>query len=324
MATGTQAALSRPRSPDAATNLALLAVLVACVLIVSAFVPYYLSLRNLLDATRSGGEVGLIGLGMATVMLVGGIDLSVGSVFALGAVVMGMLVGAGVSLPLAVLGCLLTGALAGGVNGLLITRLRIPPIVVTLATMAVYRGLTVGISKGVSYPVPESFYFVGQGGLGPIPVQIVLLAALTAGLTWALRRTRVGISLTAIGHSERAARYAAVRVDRLKTSVYALSGVLSALAGMVYVSRVVSAKADFGIGYELDAITIAVLGGSALSGGRANLPGTFIAMLVIVLLRRGLTMGFVQTDVQTVFIGLILIGSVAANRLVGAGRSRGR
>lgn len=306
--------IRRPRSPDALTNLVLLCVLAAVVLVTSIFVPYYLSLSNLLDATRSGGEVGLIGLGMATVMLVGGIDLSVGAVFALSAIVMGILISVGAPVWLAAAACLATGTVAGSLNGLVITRLGIPPIVVTLASMAVFRGLTIGLSKGQSYPVPESFYFIGQGSVAGVPAQIVLLLAIAAGLAFLLRRTAFGLTLHAVGHSERAARYAALRVDRRKVAVYALSGLLAALASIVYVSRVVSAKADFGTGYELDAITIAVLGGTALSGGRANVAGTVIAMLIVVLLRRGLTMAFVQTDFQSVFIGLILIGSVALNR----------
>jgi rhamnose transport system permease protein len=304
-------ATAKKQIAGALSNWILLCVLIASTLIVSLFVPYYLAPKNLLDATRSGGELGLIGLGMATVMLIGGIDLSVGSIFALSAIIMGIFIKLGVNAYISAVLCVVTGLLAGTANGLIISRLKIPPIIVTLATMAAYRGIAIGLSKGVSYPVPQSFYFIGQGGIFGIPTQLIMLVGVAVIVSTLLRRTTFGLSLFAIGNSEEAARYSAIRASLAKTTVYAVSGFLSAIASLVYVARVVSAKADFGTGYELDAITIAVLGGAALAGGKANVTGTVIAMLIIVLLRRGLTMGFVQTEVQSIFIGLILIISVA-------------
>jgi rhamnose transport system permease protein len=290
----------------------LVALLVICVGANAVFVPYYLSFSNLLDATRSGGEIGLLGLGMTMVMLIGGIDLSVGSIFALSAMVMGIAVNAGLGLPVGILLCLATGIGAGTVNGVVITRFRLPPIVVTLATMAVYRGITVGISGGQSYPIPDSIGFLGQGSVVGIPTQLLLLVLLTALSAFVLRRTTYGLFLKSIGENETAAVFAAIPVARLKTSVYAISGLFCAIASVVYVSRVISAKADFGIGYELDVITVAVLGGATLSGGKANVVGTVIAVMLIVFLRRGLTMAFIGTDIQTMIIGAILIAAVAA------------
>ena len=290
----------------------LVALLVVCVAANSVFVPYYLSFSNLLDATRSGGELGLIGLGMTIVMLIGGIDLSVGSIFALSAVIMGIAVNAGMGLPLGIGLCLATGVCAGALNGLIITRFRLPPIVVTLATMAVYRGITVGVSSGKSYPIPDAIGFLGQGSIVGVPTQLVLLVLLTALSAFVLRWTTYGLFLRSIGVNENAAVFAAIPVSLLKTSVYAISGLFCAIASLIYVSRVVSAKADFGVGYELDAITVAVLGGATLSGGRANVVGTVIAVMLIVFLRRGLTMAFVGTDIQTMIVGAILIAAVAA------------
>jgi rhamnose transport system permease protein len=290
----------------------LVALLLVCVIANSAFVPYYLSFSNLLDATRSGGELGLIGLGMTIVMLIEGIDLSVGSIFALSAMIMGIAVNAGVDLPTGIGLCLVTGVCAGTLNGVIVTRLRLPPIIVTLATMAVYRGITVGISSGQSYPIPDSIGFLGQGSIAGIPTQLILLALLTALMAFVLNRTTYGLFLQSIGVNETAAAFAAIPVALLKTSVYAISGLFCAIASLVYVSRVISAKADFGIGYELDAITVAVLGGATLSGGRAKVAGTVIAVMLIVFLRRGLTMAFVGTDIQTMIVGAILIAAVAA------------
>ena len=290
----------------------LVALLLVCVIANSVFVPYYLSFSNLLDATRSGGELGLIGLGMTIVMLIGGIDLSVGSIFALSAMIMGIAVNAGLGLPAGIGLCLATGVCAGTLNGVIITRLRLPPIVVTLATMAVYRGITVGVSSGRSYPIPDSIGFLGQGSIAGIPTQLILLALLTALMAFVLNRTIYGLFLQSIGVNETAAVFAAIPVALLKTSVYAISGLFCAIASLVYVSRVISAKADFGIGYELDAITVAVLGGATLSGGRAKVVGTVIAVMLIVFLRRGLTMAFVGAEIQTMIVGAILIAAVAA------------
>lgn len=296
----------------ASDNWLLVALLAACVAGNSIFVPYYFSLSNLLDATRSGGELGLLGLGMTIVMLIGGIDLSIGSIFALSAMIMGIAIEGGLGLPVGIVLCLVTGVCAGTLNGLIITRLRLPPIVVTLATMAVYRGITVGISSGESYPIPDSISFLGQGSVAGVPTQLILLVLLTGLAAFVLRRTTYGLFLQSIGTNETAAGFAAIPVALLKVSVYAISGLFCAIASLVYVSRVVSAKADFGIGYELDAVTVAVLGGATLAGGRANVVGTVIAVMLIVFLRRGLTMAFVGTDVQTMIVGAILIVAVAA------------
>lgn len=289
----------------------LLALIAICIAANSALVPYYFSFSNLLDATRSGGELGLIGLGMTLVMLIGGIDLSVGSIFALSAMIMGIAVNAGLGLPAGIALCLATGLCAGTLNGVIVSRFRLPPIVVTLATMAVYRGITVGISSGRSYPIPDRIGFLGQGSIAGIPTQLVLLGLLTALTAFVLRRTTYGLFLHSIGVNETAAVFAAIPVALLKTSVYAISGLFCAIASVVYVSRVISAKADFGIGYELDAITVAVLGGATLSGGKANVVGTVIAVMLIVFLRRGLTMAFIGADIQTMTIGAILIAAVA-------------
>ncbi len=307
---------ARGRNADA-TQIAILMVALAVVVVAMSFMsPHFLSVRNLLNATRFMAEIGLLSLGMAVVVIAGGIDLSVGSMMALCAVVMGLLVAAGVPLPIAV-GCvLLIGACAGAFNGLLVTRLRLPPIIATLSTLAVYRGVALGISGGEAYPVGEDFAWLGQGMLFGVPVQLVLFALASLAVGTILRRTTLGRAVYTIGANETAARFSGLRVPRAKLSAYALSGLLAAVAALIFVSRVSSAKANAGLGYELDAITIVVLAGIPITGGRGSIVAVVLALVTISLVRNGMTLAFIQTDIQAVVVGALLIFAVILNRLL--------
>src|SRR5205085_9005484 len=195
------------------------------------------------------------------------IDLSVGSLMGLSAVVFGMLwrdgglpIGAAAGLTL------LVGAAAGGLNGLLITRLRIPPLIVTLGSFSLFRGLAEGLTRGVDNftHFPERFLFLGQGYLpGEVPAQLPIFVAVAAAFWVLLHRTTIGRGLVAIGYSPEGARYAGLPVDRLVGLVYALSGLVASLAAIIYVAHLGQAKADAGTGYELSAITAVVLGGTS-------------------------------------------------------------
>ena len=294
----------------------LVAALVVLVAVMSAYSPYFLTLSNILELTRSITEVGLIALGMTLVVLTGGIDLSVGSTVALTSVTAGMMMSAGVEVWLAALGALVLGVLCGLANGLMIVRLRMPSIIATIATLAIYRGAALGLSGSKPYEIPGSFYLLGQSYVGPIPLQLLILLACAAILAIVLKMTLFGRTLYAIGNNESAARFAGLRVDRAKIVVYMISGFLSALAAMIFISRVSGARENAGLGYELDAVTVVVLGGASISGGRGSIVGTLLGLLIIGLLRNGLTLGFVPAEVQVVFVGLILIGAAVLNRLL--------
>jgi rhamnose transport system permease protein len=245
-------------------------VLVIAVAVMSTLSDTFLTVDNLLNATRFMTEIGLVALGMTLVMITGGIDLSVGAVIALTAVVVGLLIQAGIGAwPAAVIGLCL-GALLGALNGFVITRVGLPPIIVTLATLAIYRGVAYGISAARAFPIPDSLSVLGQGYLGPLPVQLLLFLAGAAGVWLVLARTTFGRTLYALGVNETAARFAGLHVDRVKLAAYAVSGLLSAVAVVIFISRVSSAKANAGEGYELDAITIVVLGGGSVAGGAAG------------------------------------------------------
>ena len=272
----------------------------------------FLTLDNLLNQGRLMTEIGLIALPMTFVIVTGGIDLSVGAIVGLCAILLGYSwktfhFPLALSIPFA----LGVGALAGFLNGLVITRLKAPPLIVTIATLALYRGLAEGISQAHSVRgYPEWFYFLGQGeGLGA-PTQLWVLGAaiLVAGV--ALDRTAFGRTLYAIGANETAARFSALDVDRAKLIVYTLSGFMSGLSAFVLVSRVTTTRSDMGLGYELDVVAAVVLGGASIFGGSGTIWGTAIGLVMIQLLKNGLALTGVKGDATIMVIGVVLIASV--------------
>jgi rhamnose transport system permease protein len=279
---------------------------------------------NALEIGRLSVEIGLLALALTPVIVAGGIDLSVGSLMGLSAILFGKLwrdaglpAGAAAALTLGV------GAAAGALNGLLVTRLRIPPLIVTLGTFSLFRGLAEGITRGVDNftGFPESFLFMGQGYvLGVLPAQLPLLVAAAVAAWLFLHRTAPGRTLYAIGHSPEGARHAGVPVERRVALVYVLSGLAAALAAVVYVARVGQAKADAGLGYELKAITAVVLGGTSIFGGRGKVHGTLLGLFAIAVLERGLRMTDAVADrageLAGILTGALLVGSIVVQPLV--------
>ncbi len=291
----------------------LLAVILVIALIgLGAFNDRFLTLDNLLNQGRLMTEIGLIALPMTFVIITGGIDLSVGAVVGLCAVMLGYSWKTfGFPLPLAIVFSLGVGALAGFVNGLVITRLKVPPLIMTIATLALYRGLAEGISQAHSVRgYPDWFYFLGQGSVAGVPTQlwILLVAIIVCGV--ALDRTTFGRTLYAIGANETAARFSALPVDRVKLVVYTLSGLTAGLSAFVLVSRVTTTRMDMGVGYELDVIAAVVLGGASIFGGSGTIWGTAIGLAMIQLLKNGLALTGVKGDATIVVIGVALIVSV--------------
>lgn len=278
--------------------------------------PLFLTPDNLIEVVRQSAEIGLIALAMTLVIITAGIDLSVGSIVGLSIMVMGMLwEDAGLPLWVAVLLALLTGTLLGGFNGTLITLVGIPPLIVTLATMAGFRGIALGMSQARSIRnFPEGFLHLGQGYALGIPVQVWILAVAALIFHLALTRTAWGRSVFGLGANEAAARLSGVPVNRVKLQVYMLSGFMSALAAVIYAAHVSVAKPDAGLGFELTAITAVVLGGTAVSGGEGGVLGTLIALLMVGFLRSGLTLARVPSEAQDMMVGLLLILVVAVDR----------
>jgi rhamnose transport system substrate-binding protein len=279
MSAGVEAA-SRPSQPSLAiTQEAVLALLVAAEVVLFAFLgKNFFNAANGVEIVRLSVEIGLIAIAMTPVIVTGGIDLSVGSLMGLAAVVFGTLWREG-HLPIAVAAImtLTVGAVAGLLNSLLITRLALPPLIVTLGTFSLFRGLAEGMTRGVENytSFPPSFLLLGQGFLaGGIPVQLPVLLVVVAGYWWLLHQTTIGRELVAIGYSPKGALYAGIPVQRRLTLVYTLSGLMASLAALIYVAHLGQAKADAGTAYELTAITAVVLGGTSIFGGRGTIHGT--------------------------------------------------
>jgi len=311
--------LSRPET-------LLVLLLAATCLIMGRLSPYFWAPENLLDLPRLFVEAAIVTLAMTAVILTGGIDLSVGSVLAFAAVMLGLSWQVwGLPFPVCIALALLGGTAAGSVNGLIITRFGVPPLVTTLATMLAFRGLALGLCRAQTFGrFPPAFEALAGTylpiGIRPgLPAQFVGFLVLLAVIALLLTRTRWGRYLCALGHNEEAARYAAIHVERLKLALYSLTGLAAAVAALVQVSRFTAAKADLGMGLELDVITACVLGGVDINGGRGTVTGAFLGLLVIAVLRDGLRLAQVATEWQEVLVGLLLVVAVGLNQLARRG-----
>lgn len=243
------------------------------------------------DILRHSCEIGLLALALTPVILTGGIDLSVGSLLGLSAVMFGKLwQEAGLPVGVAAVGAVAIGALGGGLNALLITQLRIPPLIVTLGTYSLFRGLAEGLARGaMSYTgFPASFLFLGQERWLGLPAQAWPFLAVAVLIGLLVHRTTYGRSFCAIGFSPEGTRYAGIPVRRRTAMVYVLAGIISALAAIIYTARLGQAKADAGTGYELFAITAVVLGGTSIFGGVGSVHGTLLGVAAIAVLKSGL------------------------------------
>jgi len=299
-----------------ARELTLLGILILLGGVLATRSPHFLTRDNLLELTRHLAETGIVACGMTLIIMTGGIDLSVGSLLGLAGIALGYAwklwgVEAAVAAVVAV------GFLGGALNGALITRAGLPPLVVTLATMALFRGGAMIISR--AEPVsdfPEAFYWIGQGDLVGLPVQLVLWLLVVAAAAVVLARTPAGRYAAAIGDNERAARFAAIPVGTVKFWLYVATGLLSTLAAVIYTSRCSTAKADAGEGLELQVITAVVLGGTPITGGRGTILGSFLGVLILGFVRRGLTLARAPMLTQEILIGVILILTAILNQIV--------
>ncbi len=286
--------------------------------------PNFFTVANFFEVTRFSVELGLLAIALTPVVIAGGIDLSIGAMLGLAAVVFGALSrDAGVALPIAAAAALLTGALGGALNALLIARLDIPPLIVTLGSLSLFRGIAEGITHAaVNYTgFPRGFLAIGQGYLwGIVPAQLPLFLVVLAAYGVLLHRSVIGRALYAIGFSPAGARYAGIPVRRRVGLVYVLSGLASGLAAIVYVAHLGQARSDAGSGYELDAITAVVLGGTSVFGGRGTLGGTVLGLFAISVLRNGLQLAALPSELAGVLTGTLLLATIALDRL----RLRGR
>jgi rhamnose transport system permease protein len=279
----------------------------------------FLSGVNVFEVLRSSVEIGLLALALTPVIISGGIDLSVGSMMGLAAIVFGGLWrDLHWSLPMAAFGTLLIGLAGGVLNGLLIARLQLSPLIVTLGTFSLFRGIAEGVTRGVDNYTgfPSSFLYWGQGYIGRVvPVQLLVLLAAIVAAAWLLHRTAFGRTLYAIGYSSEGARYAGIPVARRLALAYLGSGLASSLAAIIYVAHVGQAKSDAGTGYELLAIAAVVLGGASISGGRGTVFGTVLGLYAIVILENGLRLSGGPAELTGILTGLLLLLTVGLSRI---------
>ena len=297
------------------TILAVLTIIALAVL--ASLSDKFFTPENLLNQGRLMAEVGLVALAMTFVIVTGGIDLSVGSILGLTAILLGVFwKNLGLPLPAAILLALACGTFAGWINGFIITRFGVPPLIATLATLALYRGLAEGISEARSVRgYPEWFFFFGQGEVLGVPFQLWILGIATVVAALILGMTPFGRATYAIGANETAARFSGIRVNATKLWIYTAAGFCSALAAVIFVSRVTTTRSDMGTGLELDVITGVVLGGTSIFGGRGTIIGTVLGLILIQALKNGLALSGVKGDGTIVVIGLVLIGAILMGAL---------
>ncbi|MDB5095735.1 MAG: inner-rane translocator [Cyanobacteria bacterium RYN_339] len=294
--------------------MALAGLLILCTLL-TIRTPNFLTVDNLFNVARQISINGVVAVGMTIVIVTSGIDLSVGSVLALAACVMGLLMVKGVGIPLAVLAGLAVGGLAGAVNGLMITKLKITPFIATLGMMSVARGLALVMTDGQPVDaLPEAFTNVA-GNIGRVPIPLIIMLLVAAAGAAVLNQTRLGRYAFALGSNEEAVRLSGVNVDGYKLAIYSLSGLLAGGAGMVLAARLGSAQPTGGGLMELDAIAAAVIGGASLMGGRGTIFGTLVGVTIIGVLRNGLVLLDVSAFWQQLVIGVVIILAVAVDQV---------
>lgn len=295
----------------------LLAVLVIIIVASAIVSPEFLTVANQVDVFQLSIEKVIVALMMTFIIINAEIDLSVGSMMGLSACAFGWLYQHGVDARLAIAICLMIGVVGGAINGWFITWLGLPSLVVTLATLISYRGLAYVLVEdhGIN-DFPGWFDDLGQNGLvGPIPFSLIAFAVLFVFLYIVLQRTGFGRKTHVIGSNRDVAEFAGINTSRHKMILFIGSGLISAFAGLLYAARVGAVRGDVAFGFELDIITIVLLGGVSIFGGTGTLIGTALSILIVLNLRNGMALANVTGHIQTGVIGVLLIASVIAPRI---------
>lgn len=278
--------------------------------------PNFLTPGNLRDVAVSASVNAIIGIGLTFVIITGGIDLSVGAIASfVGIVSTTLMVNAGVPPVLGLIVGIVLGILCSAVNGLLITKLRLPPFIATLGTMSVFQGCAYVATNGKPvYDVPKDFVLLLNSYVGGIPVVVIVVALVAVGAYLLLRKTVFGQNVIAVGGSEETAWLSGVRVHRVKIAVYCIAGGLSALGGLVIVARINAAQPDAGSPYQLTAIAAAVIGGANLMGGEGRIAGTLVGAVILGALTNGLVLLNVPSFYEQIVTGLVVLIAVSLDQ----------
>lgn len=285
--------------------------LISLIVIFSVSNKYFFTFTNITNVLRQISIVGISTVAMTMVVLTGGIDLSVGSMLALSSIMLAKMLTNGINMYLAIPITLVLGIVMGLFNGFLINKVKISPLITTLGTMTIYRGITYIATSGLPvYGFPKEFSFIGQGYIANIPVPIFILVGVYIIGFIILYMTKFGVHVYGIGGSEKASLLSGIKVNLVKYKVYALSGFLAALAGVVSLSRINSGVPNTGTGFELDVVTAVVLGGVSVNGGVGKLSGVIIGCLIIGILSNGMILLNIGEYYQMVVKGLVLLIAV--------------
>lgn len=298
-------------------NLGTILALIILMIFVSILNPAFLQSNNLLNLMRQLIINGFIALGMTFVILTGGIDLSVGSTLALTSAIFAGLLQNGMNTGLAILIALVLGLVLGLLNGILITKGKLAPFIVTLATMTIFRGLTLVYTDGRPIAGPRddfAFKFLGKGQFLGIPFQVILFILAFLVLWMILNKTALGRKIYAVGGNEKASFISGINIDKVKIWVYVISSLMAVLSGLVLTSRLNSAQPTAGAAYEMDAIAAVVLGGTSMTGGSGSLTGTLIGILILSVLNNGLNLLGVSSFYQQIVKGIVILIAVLIDR----------
>jgi ribose transport system permease protein len=308
------------------TNMTSIIVLLLLAVTMAILSPVFLSYANLVNSLQQVTINAIIALGMSVVIFTGGIDLSVGSVLAFcGIVLGGMIVNNGIHLVIACVCTILVGAACGCVNGILVARFKLQPMIATLGTMSIARGAALTLAGGRTISnYPMSFQWIGSGTIGGtgIPVQILFMLLLYLLLFYVLRFRKVGRYIYSIGGNEEATRLSGINVMKYKIIAYIIGGALSAVAAIILVSKLNSAQSIAGEGYELDAIAASVIGGASLLGGAGSVWGTMLGAIIMGIIRNGLNLMNVSSYSQRIIIGIIILAAVMLDSIRSGKSSR--
>lgn len=290
----------------------LIAILILLILFFSFQSPYFLNFSNLFNVLRQITEIAIVALPLTLIVVCGAMDLSVGSIVGLSAITLGICFQRGVPIIGGVIAAVAVGVICGLLNGFFVAYLKMMPIMVTIGTMSLFRGIVYGITN--ARPIsgfPESFFVLGQGDILGVPINVLITVILYAIGIFILNKTIIGRYLYSMGNNEDTVLYSGINIRKIRMILYGIEGLLCALAGICYVSRLGSAETTLGTNMELEVLTAVLLGGTNIFGGKGKLSGTILGVLIIGVLRNGLNLLGVSALYQMVAIGVLILLAVS-------------
>lgn len=292
-------------------------VLLALVIFFSIASDVFLSVENIMNVLRQVSVVGIVAVGMTFVILTGGIDLSVGTVIAVSGVITAQLMVNGVHPILAILAAIAVAVIIGIFNAFFTHEFKLNPMIVTLGVMTILKGVSYIVTGGLPvYGFSEEFKIIGQGYIGPVPIPIIIMLVCFAIGYFILNYTSFGTSVYGLGGNEEAVRLAGINIRKTKYGVFVICAVLSAIAGIVLLSRVNNAQPNAGFGYEMDVITGVVLGGVSMSGGEGKITGVFVGILVMAVLANGMLLMGISEYFQWVVKGSVMLLAISYDKII--------